>query len=376
MLVNRMRPGLLLALWILLLANPALAVDGVLEINQTCAANTGCFSGDSAGYPVQIDGTAGRSYRLTSDLFVPDVNTHGIYVVSPAISIDLNGFEIIRSDCVGGSLGPCTPASGTGSGVAVLVPVSYSLEGVSVRNGSITGMGAHGVSLGKQSEARNLRVRWNRLDGIATLDASTITGNTLRENGAHGISALGGSTVTDNTASGNGANGIHLNDGCTIRANTIQANVSHGVEAGKNAIVIGNSASLNAGHGISVSSGSTLNDNTVSENFTDGISAAPGSTIVGNSVYYNSAHGITGGEGSTVKNNSANNNGGDGIEISGDGSSIRDNTMRSNGGYGLNITGSTENGYGENVFSGNVLGHVTGGTQLGQNLCGGTLVCP
>ena len=51
---------------VLLSASPALAVDGVLEINQVCADKTGCFSGDAAGFPVTI-GTAG-SYRLTGNL--------------------------------------------------------------------------------------------------------------------------------------------------------------------------------------------------------------------------------------------------------------------------------------------------------------------
>ena len=34
------------------------AGDGVLEINHACA-QSGCFSGDGAGYPVNIDGSAG-----------------------------------------------------------------------------------------------------------------------------------------------------------------------------------------------------------------------------------------------------------------------------------------------------------------------------
>ena len=59
----------LLPLYTLLLlafAGPALAVDGVVEINQTCAVNTGCFAGDTPGFPVTI--TVAGSYRLTSNL--------------------------------------------------------------------------------------------------------------------------------------------------------------------------------------------------------------------------------------------------------------------------------------------------------------------
>ena len=51
-----------------LLSSAAFAVDGVLEINRACATNSGCFSGDSPGYPVTINGIAGRSYKLTSDI--------------------------------------------------------------------------------------------------------------------------------------------------------------------------------------------------------------------------------------------------------------------------------------------------------------------
>jgi hypothetical protein len=53
----------LLTLFFMTLAAPALAVDGVREINQTCAVQMGCFVGDTAGFPVTIDGSAGKSYR-------------------------------------------------------------------------------------------------------------------------------------------------------------------------------------------------------------------------------------------------------------------------------------------------------------------------
>ncbi len=71
------------ALFVLLaVASGAHAVDGVAEINHVCATLTGCFSGDAAGYPVTIDGSAGGSYRLTSDLAVPD-NQTGLIVLFP-----------------------------------------------------------------------------------------------------------------------------------------------------------------------------------------------------------------------------------------------------------------------------------------------------
>jgi len=79
-------------LLLLALAGPALAVDGVLEINQACAVNTGCFAGDTAGYPVTI--TDAGSYRLTSNVILPDLFTDAIHVSKNDVAIDLNGFTI------------------------------------------------------------------------------------------------------------------------------------------------------------------------------------------------------------------------------------------------------------------------------------------
>ena len=58
----------LLPIALLAAAYAASASEGALEINQTCALQTGCFAGDGAGFPVTIDGSAGSSYLLTGDL--------------------------------------------------------------------------------------------------------------------------------------------------------------------------------------------------------------------------------------------------------------------------------------------------------------------
>ena len=61
-----------------MLSSPALATDGVLEINQACVV-TGCVGSDPGGFPVEIH-TPG-SYRLTSNLVVPDANTTAIEII-------------------------------------------------------------------------------------------------------------------------------------------------------------------------------------------------------------------------------------------------------------------------------------------------------
>jgi len=58
-------------------------------------------AGDTAGFPVSINGSAGRSYRLTSNLIVPNENTDGILFSTSDIGIDHNNFAIIGAGCVG-----------------------------------------------------------------------------------------------------------------------------------------------------------------------------------------------------------------------------------------------------------------------------------
>jgi len=284
-----------------------LASDGVLEINQTCAVQTGCFAGDTSGFPVTI--SASGSYRLTSNLVVPNENTDGIQVSTDNVSIDLAGFEIRGVVVCSGTPIACVPNAGTGSGVE---RTTTSLSGISIRNGSIRGMGNFGVLLGAQSEVMNVRVRSNRIDGIATELGSTVSGSTAYRNGGDGIGAGSSSTVSGNTASQNGENGIEALDGSTVSGNTTY------------------------------------------QNERDGIQALTGSTGSGNAAYDNAGDGIQSAQGSIVWGNSA----------------------RSNTGFGLNLgsqSGYRENVVSNNT-AGTVSG--ASAVNLGANACDGSTTCP
>ena len=250
------------SLLLLALAGPALATDGVAEINHTCAAQTGCFSGDTAGYPVTISEPG--SYLLTSNLIVPDKDTDGIKVGTSSVTIDLNGFEIVRSDCVGATTS-CIPAMGTGFGSGV-ERASSLIRGTSVKNGSITGMGRAGVFLGEQAEVSGLRVRWSREDGIRAGIGSIVSGNTTRENGLDGISVDDASTVTDNTAYGNGGDGIRTGAGSTVSGNTAFQNLGDGIVTGVGSAVQRNTVRSNAGHGLRLSSDAAYRENVITNN--------------------------------------------------------------------------------------------------------------
>src|SRR5690348_13376939 len=69
------------------------AVDGVVLIDQNHALAGNITPGDTAGFPITISQPG--SYRLTSNLTVPDLNTTGIQITADFVTIDMNGFSII-----------------------------------------------------------------------------------------------------------------------------------------------------------------------------------------------------------------------------------------------------------------------------------------
>ena len=238
----------------------ALARDGVLEINQSCAVIGGCFSGDSAGFPVTIDGSAGRSYLLSGDLLVPDADTDAIHLSSSNISIDLNGFRIIGPSCVGATSNSCVPSTGDGSGIEV--DNTATRFGTSVTNGSIIGMGRSGVRLGPQSRVTRLRVRWNRLAGIDVRAGSTVSGCITYQNGLTGIWIGVGSTASGNTAYNDGLEGIFAEDDSTVSGNTVYQSGINGISASSGVAVLGNTTYGTGRDGINAGAGSLVQSNT------------------------------------------------------------------------------------------------------------------
>src|SRR5215468_1094227 len=79
------------------LAAQARAVDGVIEINQARAIKGGITPGDTPGFPITISADVSSSgptsFRLTGPLFNSTTDTV-IQIISPHVTVDLNGFTI------------------------------------------------------------------------------------------------------------------------------------------------------------------------------------------------------------------------------------------------------------------------------------------
>lgn len=221
----------------------ARASDGRLEINQTCVA-TGCFPGDTPGFPVQI--SAGGSFLLTSNLVVPDGNTTAISGTNN-LRIDLNGFEISGITTCTGT--PVTSCTNTGTGAGIL-----GGDNTMIRNGAIRRMGSYGIRAG---------------------DGTLIEDMVVEQNGATGIDAgYGGAgwVVRDTRILRNGGDGFSTfynyaepEGGCVITGNTIYGNEENGIASGVG-VASNNAISFNGGYALYLAAHLAITGNQFYEN--------------------------------------------------------------------------------------------------------------
>jgi len=224
-----------------LTASPAVAGEGIIEINQACAVQTGCVAGDDAGFPVIL--TQPGSYQLTGNLTVSGPS-HAIQIATNRVTLDLAGFVI------------------EGSGVGLDGISSVDRADVEIRNGTIRGMsdqgihafgaqsrghrlarlrvegnGAGGISLdGSHHAIRDCVVRANGFRGITVFESASITGVTAQGNAGDGIRAQGGSIIVHSISTGNAQDGIAILEG-VVANSTARDNGASGISAGSSRVV-------------------------------------------------------------------------------------------------------------------------------------------
>ncbi|MCG8589584.1 MAG: hypothetical protein MJE66_09860 [Proteobacteria bacterium] len=182
---------------------PAHATDGRVELSQTCAVTTGCYEGDTPGFPITL--TAPQSYVLTSPLLVL-TDVHAIELQTDGAHIDLNGFEIAGAGVC--AVGSCP----MGSSSAVTGPAFPAVGGARTRvvRGSVRNFSGTCLSLGAGSRVEGVSVERCGGAGIAVGAGSHALANTVRLVGRSGMSFQGAASVfahnvvTDHDASGAG----------------------------------------------------------------------------------------------------------------------------------------------------------------------------
>jgi hypothetical protein len=239
-----------------LVSSAAHAVDGVVEINQACAA-VGCLSGDDPGLPVTIS-TSG-SFRLTSDLVVPDANTTGVFVADDA-TLDLNGFAIRGPiTCSGEPVASCS-ATGAAAGIS-------TGERARIIGGTVRGFGT-GIATNQDARISDVIVSNNSGTGVSTSRGTSIHASTIVTNGSSGVTATSGGgfvEVSACTIRGNGQYGVNASGGLVIE-NRLQFNGLEGLRSatgGGDAGYALNVINGNNGVGADVAGGVTIGCNVI-----------------------------------------------------------------------------------------------------------------
>jgi hypothetical protein len=325
------------------------AVDGVIEISQARIEAQG-------GFPLTIADLG--SYRLTSNLIVPDADTTAIRVLAPNVTLDLNGFVVSGPTvCSGSPVTGCTP-TGTGRGID-----GESVSGLHVHDGIVRGMGDAGIVLGFEARVEEVRVVSNGTIGVLVGGSSRILGASVIRNGGAGLDVGADSRVQDSVVVGNHAAGIGLDARTTIIGNAVYANGQPGtmghsgiVASGSDNTILHNTSVQSGFAGIAASQDNLVTENAVGQNRDFGLRLGVGNTVEGNSVFDNQAGGILGGGGSTLLGNAVFSNQGPGVSLSGSQTGLAENVI-------------TENTTGTITPSGSFL-------QIGGNVCGTNLTCP
>jgi len=255
--------------WLGAVALPAHAVDGVILVDQNKAMSGSVTVGDTPGFPVSINQPG--SYRLGGNLSVPNNTTTAIEINASNVTLDLNGFAILGP--VTCPAFPCTNAGSLASGYGVLSgsdSPQKAYVNITVRNGTIAGMGADGVHiLGDSVRVEDLRVHDNAFSGIVvrstTFGAQTnllVRGNNVQRNGSYGVKTYAG-LVIDNMISESRDAGISVqaDGGAMVARNLVTGSGLAGLSLTAPVGYYGNTLVGNNGGGAQVLGGVNLGQN-------------------------------------------------------------------------------------------------------------------
>jgi len=238
------------------------------------------------------------------------ITSSGSYFLVEGISVAGDGITIASSDVTLDLMG-FTLAGGTGTGISS----DTGTQGVTVRNGVVTGWSGSGLDLWGASLVVDLHAHDNTADGIKTGTGSVVANCVARDNTEDGFDLGPESTIRNSTAVGNNGNGIHTAARNTVTECTASSNDLDGIHA--HGVIRGCIAGLNTGDGIEANHGSQVIDCFTTSNDQHGIRSGSATRIAGNTSRENGTDGIAVTHDVVVINNSCSQNGrlGDGAGI-------------------------------------------------------------
>lgn len=232
------------------------------------------------------------SYYLSGNLKVEKL--WGILVSAEDVTLDLNGFKVVRTGGTGGSGIHLDSLANrvtvrNGSMVGFDQGIWCTSEGCHFEKLTVTGCGVNGIFAGTSSRIVDCRALHNPGTGIATMNGSVLTGCAAYYNEGQGIFAGAGSTLSDCAASNNrGTHGIQVNEKVILENCNANDNLGIGIEAGDGSSLSGCVAGGNTGTGFLVGDGATLEGCTVIRNLGSyGLQTGRGASLVGCAAHSN-----------------------------------------------------------------------------------------
>jgi len=281
----------------LLLPAEAPGAEGSIEIDQARALAGGVTASDTPGFPVTLG--ASGSYRLTGNLAVPDENTTAILVDTAApgvtlfVTLDLAGFEIAGPNACSVELfGVTVDCTLSGSGAGVKGTTGHVLT---VRNGTIRGMGDAGIAVAGSALVEGLRLEQNGDGGVSVGAYSIVTENEVSRHRQIGIGVGVASVVSRNSVRFTEDNGIVCTSiACVVRKNhvldTLGTDVSNAAvwALQGQSVIVDNAITASGGRGIlvglpGVAGASVVSGNAVSDGAT-GIDTTRGTLAADNAI--------------------------------------------------------------------------------------------
>jgi hypothetical protein len=234
---HTLRPSLLVVAVMALGAGTANAAD--VAIDQRSAQAGKVTVGDAPGFPVTISEPG--SYRLTSNLVVRDAVTV-IEITASDVTLDLAGFSIIGPNQCAGTPVACTIPGGNGIGIKAVADTGPSPENVRVSNGTVRGMGGHGIRMmGNGTVVERVHALSNGGPGIV-VGMGHVIDSVAMFNGS-GAAVVG--LIVRGTVAMNNVVGIAIRSGGVASGNSVIANAASGLSVQCPAVVVGNSTVSN-----------------------------------------------------------------------------------------------------------------------------------
>src|SRR5215470_16644409 len=148
-------------------------------------------------FPIVI--SVSGSYRLKSNLIVPDASTSAIDLEANDVTIDLNGYTISGPVTCSGT--PVTSCAPLGSGSGIVCGATFG-NNVRVTNGTVRGMGQNGIGIADAARIERVTATNNGNNGISGGSDATIIDCDALSNRNNGLIAGPSSTITRSHAEG------------------------------------------------------------------------------------------------------------------------------------------------------------------------------